>query len=42
VRIHISAVTGDVCKNLGEHNHHSNAAKIKVVRTVTALKRVSE
>jgi len=38
-RIHTDAITGDVLKNLGEHNHDSNAAKIEVVRTVTALKR---
>jgi len=37
--IHTDAITGDVCKNLGDHNHDSNAAKIEVVRTVTALKR---
>jgi len=34
-RIH----TDDVLKNLGDHNHDSNAAKIEVVRTVTAVKR---
>jgi len=28
-----------VLKNLGDHNHDSNAAKIEVVRTVTAVKR---
>jgi len=36
---HTDAITGDVRKNPGDHNHDSNAAKIKVVRTVTALKR---
>ena len=38
-RIHTGAITGDVLKNLGDHNHDSNAAKIEVVRTVTAVKR---
>jgi len=38
-RIHTDAITGDVVKNLGDHNHDSNAAKIEVVRTVTAVKR---
>ena len=38
-RIHTDATTGDVLKNLGDHNHDSNAAKIEMVRTVTAVKR---
>jgi len=38
-RIHTDAITGDVLKNLGDHNHDSNAAKIEMVRTVTAVKR---
>jgi len=38
-RIHTGAITGDVLKNLGDHNHDSNAAKSEVVRTVTAVKR---
>ena len=38
-RIHTDAITGDVLKNLGDHNYDSNAAKIEVVRTVTAVKR---
>jgi len=37
-RKHTDAITGDVRKNFGDHNHDSNAAKIEVVRTVTALK----
>ena len=31
VRIHIDAITGDVLKNLGDHNHDSNDAKTEVV-----------
>jgi len=38
-RIHTDAITGDVLKNLSDHNQDSNAAKIEVVRTVTAVKR---
>jgi len=30
-QIHIDAITGDVRKNLGDHNHDSNAAKTEVV-----------
>jgi len=38
--IHTNAITGDVRKNLGDHNHDSNATKIEVVRMVTAAKEV--
>jgi len=40
-RIRTDALTGDMRKNIGGHNHDSNAAKIEVMRTVTALERRS-
>ena len=39
-QIHTNAITGDVLKNLSDHNQDSNAAKIEVVRMVTAAKEV--